>query len=472
MTVQDAATLRLPEQTTAQASPGVVIKKGARTWVLILMTLTYTSSFMDRTVLSIIQNPIKLEFGLSDTQLGLLSGFAFALFYSVLGIPVARLAERMDRRWLIAISLAIWSGATALGGFARSFATLFAFRVAVGVGEAGASPPAHSLITDFFPPSRRGTAFSIYSLGVSAGVLIGSIAGGYIAQTYGWRLTFAIFGIPGLILAILVPLTIREPKRGRLDPPRVGAGADQVPPLGEVFRRFVHKRALLHCVAGASIAAFGAYSIISFCAPFFIRAHGATLAQAGVFLGLTGGLSAGVGIFFSGQITDWAAQRDARWAVWIPAAGLLIATPLYIAGFLFSSKPIAMAFLLVAPALQYLYLGPTMGLMHNLVTPRMRATATAILYLAVNLFGLGLGPPITGFLSDRFSAAFLADNLATRCQPGNLAARTDELCRTAAATSIRWALVVVTLAFIWAAIHYLIAARTLRRDLQEDGVTP
>lgn len=472
MTVADTAKPAAREQTASQAPPAETIKKRTRTWVLILMTLTYTSSFMDRTVLSIIQNPIKQEFGLSDTQLGLLSGFAFALFYSVLGIPVARIAERMDRRWLIAISLAIWSGATALGGLARSYASLFALRVAVGVGEAGASPPAHSLITDFFPPNRRGTAFSIYSLGVSAGVLIGSIAGGYIAQAYGWRMTFVIFGVPGLILAILIPLTIREPKRGRLDTPRGGADTDKVPPLGEVFRRFVHKRALFHCVAGASIAAFGAYSIISFSAPFFIRAHGATLAEAGVFLGLTGGLSAGIGIFFSGQLTDRASRRDARWVVWIPAAGLLLATPLYIAGFLIPAKSTAMAFLLVAPALQYLYMGPTMGLMHNLVTPRMRATATAFLYLAVNMFGLGLGPPVTGFLSDRFSAALMTGDLAARCQAGTVASSTDALCRAAASTGIRWALVVATLAFIWSAIHYLIAARTLRRDLQEEEGAP
>jgi predicted MFS family arabinose efflux permease len=470
MTVKEAAKPAVWEQTTSQAPPKEIIKMRTRSWVLFMMTLTYTSSFMDRTVLSIIQNPIKQEFGLSDTQLGLLSGLAFALFYSVLGIPVARLAERMDRRWLIAISLAIWSGATALGGLAGSFASLFALRVLVGVGEAGASPPAHSLITDFFSPNRRGTAFSIYSLGVSAGVLIGSIAGGYIAQTYGWRMTFVIFGFPGLILAILIPLTIGEPKRGRLDVPR--AGSDKVPPLGEVFRRFVQKRALFHCVAGASIAAFGAYSIISFSAPFFIRAHGATLAEAGVFLGLTGGLSAGIGIFFSGQITDWASRRDMRWAVWIPAIGLVLATPLYMAGFLASSKSTAMAILLVAPALQYFYLGPTMGLMHNLVTPRMRATATAFLYLAVNMFGLGLGPVVTGFLSDRFSASLMTGELAARCVPGSAAARTDELCRAAAGSSIRWALVVVTLAFIWSAAHYMIAARTLRRDLQDDEVTP
>lgn len=431
-------------------------------WVLILMTLTYTSSFMDRTVLSIIQNPIKEELGLSDTQLGVLGGFAFALFYSTLGIPVARLAERMDRRWLITISLAIWSVATAASGFARGFASLFAFRVAVGVGEAGASPPAHSLITDYFPPHRRGAAFSIYSLGVSAGVLIGSIAGGYVAQAYGWRMTFAIFGIPGVVLAILIPLTIREPQRGRLDPPRPAGEA--LPTLGDVLRRFARKRALFHSVAGASIAAFGSYSIISFSAPFFIRAHGASLPEAGLFLGLTSGLSAGVGIFFSGLITDRASRRDARWAVWIPAMGFVLAVPLYIAGFLVPTKSTAMAILLIPPALQYLYLGPTMGLMHNLVTPRMRATTTAILYLAVNLFGMGLGPPVTGFISDTIAASM--GGSAEHCRGAAVAL--SETCRIAGATGVRWALVVSTLAFIWAAVHYLIAARTLRADLQPD----
>lgn len=434
-------------------------------WVLILMTLTYTSSFMDRTVLSIIQNPIKEELGLSDTQLGILGGFAFALFYSTLGIPVARLAERMDRRWLITISFVIWSVATAASGLARGFASLFAFRVAVGVGEAGASPPAHSLITDFFPPNRRGTAFSIYSLGVSAGVLIGSIAGGYVAQAYGWRMTFAIFGIPGVLLAILIPLTIREPRRGRLDPPR--PEGEILPTFGEVLQRFRRKRALFHCIAGGSIAAFGSYSIIAFSTPFFIRAHAATLPEAGLFLGLTGGLSAGIGIFFSGFITDRVSLRDARWAVWIPAAGLVLATPLYMLGFLVPTKSAAMAILLIPPALQYLYLGPTMGLMHNLVTPRMRATATAILYLTVNLFGMGFGPPITGFVSDSIATSMLGGDVADLCRGG--AAAMDQVCKAAAATGVRWALVLSTLAFLWAAVHYLIAARTLRADLQPDG---
>lgn len=450
------------------SSPPAIETVSGRTsaWVLILMTLTYTSSFMDRTVLSILQNPIKQELLLSDTQLGILSGFAFALFYSTLGIPVARLAERVDRRWLIAASLAIWSVATAASGLARGFVSLFAFRVAVGIGEAGASPPAHSLITDFFEPKRRGTAFSVYSLGVSAGVLIGAIAGGYIAQRFGWRLTFVIFGAPGIVLAILIPLTIREPKRGRLDIQR--PQSEPLPSFMDVLRRFRAKAALFHAVAGASVAAFGSYSIIAFSAPFFIRAHGASLPEAGLFLGLTGGLAAGVGIFFSGLITDRVSARDARWTVWIPAIGLVLATPLYMAGFLIDGKMAAISLLLLPAALQYLYMGPTMGLMHNLVTPRMRATTTAILYLAVNLFGMGLGPPITGFLSDKFTGMALTGDLAQRCEGAALTA--DAACRAASGTGVRWALAISTLAFLWAAVHYLIAARTLRRDLEPDAV--
>lgn len=436
-------------------------------WVLFLMTLTYTSSFMDRTILSVLQTPIKEELQLSDTQLGLLGGFAFALFYSTLGIPVARLAERVDRRWLITVSLAIWSVATAASGLARGFASLFALRVAVGVGEAGASPPAHSLITDFFPPRKRGTAFSIYSLGVSAGVLIGSIAGGYAAQAYGWRATFAIFGIPGLLLAVIIPLTIREPERGRLD---TAQPKEEAPPsFGTVLRRFSEKRALFHCVAGASIAAFGAYSILSFAAPFFVRNYQASLSEAGLFLGLTGGLSAGIGLFFSGLITDKLSLRDQRWAVWVPAIGLLLAAPGYVIGFLAPSKELAMAILLVPPIFQYLYMGPTFGLMHNMVTPRMRATATALLYLSVNLFGMGLGPTLTGFLSDRFAAAnFAGNDYGAQCA-GGIAAdpALDALCRSASAYGVRWALIVSTIAFVWAAVHYLLAARSLRKDLSQ-----
>lgn len=447
--------------------PTPTVRLRTSAWVLILMTLTYTSSFMDRTILSIIQHPIKEELGLSDTQLGLLGGFAFALFYSTLGIPVARLAERVDRRWLIAVSLTIWSIATAASGLARGFASLFALRVAVGVGEAGASPPAHSLITDFFAPRRRGTAFSIYSLGVPVGVLLGSIAGGYIAQAYGWRVTFAIFGAPGLLLAMLIPLTIREPARGRLDP---GQPVEETPPdFQAVLQLFARKRALFHCVAGASAAAFGAYSILTFSAPFFIRSFGATLTEAGIFLGLTGGLSAGVGIFVSGILTDRLSLRDRRWAVWIPAIGLLLALPGYVLGFLAPTKEVAMAILLIPPALQYLYLGPTFGLMHNMVPPRMRATATALLYLAVNLFGMGLGPTLTGFLSDRFAGAnFAGGDYAARCLTNPPVADVAALCRVAAADGLRWALILATGAFLWAAVHYLLAARTLRADLLAD----
>ena len=438
-----------------------------RLWVLGLMMLSYTSSFMDRTILSIVQTPIKDELHLSDAQLGLLGGFAFALFYSTLGIPVARLAERMDRRWLISISLTIWSLMTAACGLAWGFLSLFVLRVAVGIGEAGASPPAHSLITDFFPASKRGTAFSIYALGLSAGVLIGSIGGSHIAQAFGWRATFMIFGLPGIVLAILIPVTIHEPERGRLDARR--PAVDAPPNFGAVLKRFARKRALLHCVIGASIAAFGAYSILTFAAPFFIRTYSATLSETGLFLGLTSGVSAGIGTFFSGIITDRLSHRDPRWVVWIPAIGLFVTAPGYVVGFLAPTRTLAMTILLIPPVFQYLNIGPTMGLMHNMVTPRMRATATALLYLAVNLFGLGIGPTFTGFLSDKLAAtAFAGGSYSEQCTLGTATSTaTDALCRSATADGLRWALIACTLTFPWAAVHYLIASRTLREDLLE-----
>lgn len=285
-------------------------------------------------------------------------------------------------------------------------------------------------------------------------------------------MTFAIFGLPGVVLAILIPLTIREPVRGRLDTAQ--PSEQQAPAFSAVLKQFAARPALRYCVAGASVAAFAAYSILTFSAAFFIRTYQASLPEAGWFLGMTGGVSAGIGIFFSGMLTDRLARRDRRWAVWAPAIGLLLAAPLYIAGFLAPTKNAAMAILLVAPALQYIYLGPTMGLMHNMVTPRMRATATALLYLSVNLFGLGLGPTVTGLLSDRFAAAQFAEVLPgsrydLQCLAGpaqpNTADALNMACASAAAHGIRWALVVTTLALILSAMLYLRAARTLRKDL-------
>jgi predicted MFS family arabinose efflux permease len=444
-------------------------------WALTLLFLVYTSNFIDRTILSVLQQPIKEDLKLTDSQLGLLGGFAFAILYSTLGIPIARLAETRSRKTIITAAVVVWSGMTALCGVAQSYGSLFAFRIGVGVGEAGASPPAHSLIADYFPPARRATALSIYSLGVPIGVLIGAVLGGVIAQRYGWRPAFAIVGLPGLLLALLTQFTLREPARGLSEGGEASDAA--TPSLMDVIRRLASRRSFLHVAAGVTMASFGGYGIGAFTAPYFIRTFGLSLTQAGLVLGLISGVAAAVGTLGGGVITDRAARADKRWYMWTPAIGLALATPLYVIGYTIQSWPLAVAILTVPPMLHYTYLGPSFGVMHNMVTPRMRATATALMFLVLNLIGLGLGPTLTGMASDYYASHHFATLLAatghfTTACPGGRAPATAALalksaCHDASAFGARWAIVTCAGAYLWAAIHYALAAKNLRRDLNK-----
>jgi predicted MFS family arabinose efflux permease len=444
-----------------------------------LLFLVYTSNFIDRTILSVLQQPIKEDLRLSDSQLGMLGGFAFAILYSTLGIPIARLAERHSRKGIITASLVIWSAMTALCGYAQGYGSLFAFRVGVGVGEAGATPPAHSLIADYFPPQRRATALSIYSLGIPIGVLSGAVLGGIIAQRYGWRPAFAIVGLPGLGLAVLTQFTLREPPRGNSEGGE--AYGAPLPSLMDVVRRLASRPAFVHVAAGAALASFGGYGIGAFAAPYFIRTFGLSLSQAGVVMGLISGAAASVGTLGGGVIADRAARRDKRWYVWIPAIGLALATPMYIVGYQLPDWRWAVAVLLVPPMLHYTYLGPSFGVMHNMVTPRMRATATALLFLVINLIGLGLGPTLTGMASDFYAHAHFQTLLGaqaafgTSCPGGRAVsgspAALSAACHAASAYGVRWAIVTCTGAYAWAAVHYFLAARHLRRDLAPAGLS-
>ncbi len=436
-------------------------------WVLGLLVTVYTSNFIDRMIVAVLQQPIKDELRLSDAELGFLGGFAFAIFYAILGVPIARLAERRSRAAIITVAIVVWSGMTALCGTAHGYAALFAFRVGVGVGEAGASPPSQSLISDYFPPERRASALSIYSLGIPFGSLLGSIIGGIVGQRYGWRAAFLVVGLPGLALAILTALTIREPARGGLD---AASASRETPSFLAVVRHLAARRSFLHIAAGASLAAFAAYGIGGFSPAYFIRAFHLGLQQVGILFGLLGGVSAALGTMAGGLVTDRLGKRDARWYVWVPALGLSVGAPLTMAGYLAPTWPLAVLILLLPPIFQYTFLGPSLGLMHNMVGPRMRATATALLFLSINLVGLGLGPLFVGWLSDVYARrGFQGGDWATLCPGGRAVAGAATTlagqCERASATGLRWAIVTCALVFFWAALHYLLAARHLKRDL-------
>jgi MFS family permease len=464
--------------------------------VLALLVLTYTFNFIDRTVINTIGQAIKVDLKLTDAQLGLLGGFSFAVLYTVLGLPIARLAERFNRVTIISLALVVWSGFTALCGTAVGFTQLLAFRIGVGVGEAGCSPPAHSLISDYFPPERRSSALSVYAFGIPLGAMIGAAVGGWLAQALSWRIAFIVVGLPGLVLAALVKLFIKEPLRGASDPSEAGA---HVPhragsavgglrrEIGEILAvagTLFGRWPILNLIMGVTIASFGSYGSTQFAAPYFIRTFGLGYAQVGLIIGLMMGISGGLGTLAGGFIADWAGKRSAAWYGLVPAAGLIIAAPIYILGYSQPSWPSAAAILLIPGFFLSAYLGPTFGVVQNAVAPGRRATATALLFFALNFIALGFGPPFTGWMIDHF-AAFGFEHPTTGLWRSLLGALTHEgtfaltcpgggarpgataeaaaKCHGVLAVATRRGIMVSIGFYWWAAVHYLIASVGLAR---------
>ncbi|MEK9655763.1 MAG: MFS transporter, partial [Halieaceae bacterium] len=375
--------------------------------VLVMLTLVYTFNFIDRQILVILQEPIKAELGLSDAQLGLLTGFSFALVYVTAGIPIAWLADRANRRNIVAASLAFWSLMTALSGLVQNYGQLLAASLGVGVGEAGGSPPSHSMISDYFPPSSRGTALSFYSMGIYIGVLFGFAAGGWIAENFGWRNAFFVIGIPGILYALAVLWVVKEPQRGQHDP----AGVPAQSSLAETLAGLKGRPTFWYLSVGCAFSAFVSYGNGNFMPSFLMRNHGMSLAEVGAILGLISGLSGATGTFLGGFLADRLAPRDMRWYVWIPIlGGLSSMIPAYYTLF-GESTTLIVAAMIPSQILSALYLGPCIATCHNLVSPGMRAMASAILYFVLNLIGLGLGPLTVGILSDLFVEPFGDNNL-------------------------------------------------------------
>ena len=414
-------------------------RPGYRNFVLGLLTIVYVFNFLDRQVVNILGDAIITDLGLSDTQFGMLSGIAFAAIYATLGMPIARWADAGVRRNVISIAVAVWSVMTVLCGAAQNFLQLFLARAGVGVGEAGGSPPAHSIISDIFPANKRATALSIYSLGIYGGVLVGYVAGGYLASAFNWRVAFVVVGLPGLLLALAVRFLVHEPPRGMAE-----ARADVAPAkFGEVATILWSSVAFRHMSLACALHAFVTYGLGAFIPIFLVRVHAMPIEQIGTLLGLVAGLGGILGTWTGGYLSDKLANRfnDARWHIRVPMISTVAAIPFYLFSFLFVDSGVASILTYFVPAVVAgMYLGPCLALTHGLVGLRMRAMASAIMLFIINLIGLGIGPWATGLLSDFLRPEF-----------GN--------------QSIRYALVTMVMVNIWCATHYYLATRTLRNDL-------
>jgi MFS family permease len=428
---------------------GFSASEGYRKYVLWLLFTVYVFNFVDRQILTILIQPIKQEFKFSDAQMGLLGGLAFALLYSTLGMPIARWADKGSRVNIITLSLCVWSLFTVFTGFARSFTQLLWARVAVGVGEAGCSPPAYSLISDYFEPKRRSTALSIYSMGIAGGVVIGFLVGGQIAQAYGWRAAFYVVGLPGLLLAVLMKLTLREPPRGFSDSVPV---ALEAPPVGQVLGLLWAKPSFRNLSLAAALHAFVGYGVGGFNPAFLMRTHGMGVAEVGNWMAPIAAIGGFSGTYLGGWLADRYSNRaaDPRYQLWVPGISTLINVPLALLVYGLPSKYGVLCAMIPAGAIGAMYLGPTFAITQGLVGTRERALASALLLFIINLIGLGLGPLLTGIFSDVFKRHLMGTGL------GEAAATADGL---------RWALRAMMCVNLWSAYHYMRGARTLRADL-------
>jgi len=406
--------------------------------VLLVLTLVYALNIADRFVMSTLIEPIKADLRLSDSAIGFLTGTSLAIFYVTAGLPLAYLADRANRRTMVALALGAWSLMTACCGVAHSFLQLLLARIGVGVGEAGGTPPSTSLVSDYFPWRRRALALSVYGLGGSVGSMLGSSAG-YVSDAWGWRAAFLVLGIPGILVAIAIALTIREPARGRLD----AAPAVQ-PRLGETLRFIGHQPALLHALAAATLYTLWSWGLMWWTPSYLVRSHHMTLGDAGGALLLMHGIGGTAVLIFTTVIMGRFAKRDARLVPWYMAAAIVVGTVPSIAAYAIASRQIALAMLWIFIPLSYAPFGPTFALMQNLVPASMRAQAVAIMLFSSNIANLVIAPQAVGAASDLLASTYGAE-------------------------SLRHALVPLAFVGFWAAWHYWRCARHLQSGLDRAG---
>jgi MFS family permease len=374
-----------------------------RAYVLFILVLVYTFNFIDRQIIGVLVPPIKAELHLTDSQLGLMGGPAFALFYTALGIPIAWLADRANRVWIMTAALALWSGFTAACGLTHSFAQLFLARLGVGVGEAGGVAPAYSLIADYFPPRERARALAIYSFGIPLGSALAMVFGGLIASTVNWRWAFIALGAAGLLIAPLFKLTLRNPPRGRYDQAQAASKA----PLGATLGRLASTPSFWGLSFGAACSSAAGYGLIFWLPSFFVRTYHLKLSQ--VSLGFAAILFFGgmLGIWSGGWLVDKLGAKGRKGAyAWVPAASFLITVPFYVATILSPAPEAAFLLAFVPQGLALVWLGPILAAVQHLAPASMRTTASASFLFINNLVGLGVGPWLFGAMSDHLKAEY------------------------------------------------------------------
>jgi predicted MFS family arabinose efflux permease len=365
---------------------------------MVLLFAVSTFNYIDRTILSILQVPIKRELGLSDAQLGLLTGLAFAIFYTTLSIPIARVADRSNRRNLITAALSLWSGMTALCALVTGFASLLFLRIGVAAGEAGSIPASQSIIADIYPPSRRATAMSIWGLSLPVGLLLGYSTTGWLEETIGWRWTFAVVGGLGVALAPLVLLGLKEPMRGARDPSP--ATSEPQPGFADSARFLWSMPAFRLVVLAAALHGFSQYSMMNWAAPFYVRAHGMSLSSVALYMALTSGIGGGIGIYLGGYFSDRLGKGDPRWRVLVMAISIAAMLPFAVMQYTVPSLTVSLLCGAAVSTLMLCYYGPILAVVHSMVPGSMRAFTAAVLLLTFNIIGLGLGPSATGLASD------------------------------------------------------------------------
>jgi len=413
--------------------------QSARNFALVLLLIVYISNYADRQILNVLAVQVMADLKITKAAFGFLSGPAFALFYATLGIPIAMLADRASRKWILVASLAIWSVMTTWCGFAADFWQLALARVGVGVGEAGGSPPSHSMISDLFSAARRGSALAVYALGVPLGIFLGNMIGGHVGGTFGWRAAFYVLGIPGLLLSGYIAFALREPARGQVDG-GIKTG-EKAPSLFDVARFMWSQKSLVHTISGATLITAVGYGGVTWTAAFLQYSHGLTLPQVANYLAWQTGIVSGIGTFLGGYLADMLAKRHIGWSAWVVTAAVLISAPFSVVVYWSNDTTTVLWVMTVVILMGGVYLAPTFALVQNLVGIRMRSTAAALLLFVINLIGLGLGPLVVGLLAQLLDPVFAKD-------------------------SVRYALFIFSTLALWGAWHYWVAPRTLKADLE------